>query len=178
MKKIIFLQKIITMNKHYLISQMKSTGTAYILWFFIGCHYAYLGKWGTQILFWITLGGLGIWALIDLFRIPSLVSNYNYQISLQLDSIEKKEKEESLANNLAMVNASKNYSKNEERRENTPFSEVKETPQFGFAGHSKKAETSISHQNQIDQLRELKSLLDENILTKEEFESQKSKILG
>ena len=60
----------------------------------LGAHYAYLGKWGLQFLFWITLGGLGIWALIDLFLIPGKVAAYNAVIYEALDKIEKMEKEE------------------------------------------------------------------------------------
>lgn len=80
------------MNKHYLMSKMKSSGTAYLCWFFLGCHYAYLGKWGLQILYWITLGGLGIWMLIDLFTIPSKVNAYNLNISYQIEQIETNER--------------------------------------------------------------------------------------
>ncbi len=73
------------MNQHYLQSKLKSSGTAYLCWFFLGCHYAYLGKWGYQILYWITLGGLGIWILIDLFHIPSKVDNYNLKLANQFN---------------------------------------------------------------------------------------------
>lgn len=93
------------MNKHYLMSKMKSTGIAYLCWFFLGCHYAYLGKWGLQILYWITLGGIGVWALIDLFHIPSKVSNQNLAISMQIDAIEKREKDDDHARNMAMMAA-------------------------------------------------------------------------
>jgi hypothetical protein len=85
------------MNKHFLMSKMKSTGTAYLCWFFLGCHYAYLGKWGLQILYWITLGGIGIWVLIDLFHIPSKVNSHNLKISMQIEDIDKKEKAENHA---------------------------------------------------------------------------------
>ncbi|WP_103068143.1 NINE protein [Aquimarina sediminis] len=71
------------MNQIYLQSKMKSSGTAYLCWFFLGCHYAYLGKWGYQILYWITLGGIGIWMLIDLFHIPTKVDNYNLKLTNQ-----------------------------------------------------------------------------------------------
>lgn len=77
------------MNKYYLQSKMKSTGTAYLCWLFLGCHYAYLGKWGWQILYWCTLGGFGIWMLIDLFHIPSKVNNYNRTLSYQIENFEK-----------------------------------------------------------------------------------------
>lgn len=60
---------------------IKSTGTAYLLWFCLGWHYAYLGQWGKQVLYWITLGGAGLWMLIDLFRVSGLVSNYNKDVA-------------------------------------------------------------------------------------------------
>ncbi|BDC98290.1 hypothetical protein PEPS_05710 [Persicobacter psychrovividus] len=40
-------------------------------------HYAYNGKWGMQILFWLTAGGLGVWWLIDIFRMSSIIKKYN-----------------------------------------------------------------------------------------------------
>lgn len=76
-------------TKYYLMSKMKSSGIAYLCWFFFGVHYAYLGKWGWQILYWITLGGFGVWAFLDLFLIPSKVDNYNRKISHQLAMLEK-----------------------------------------------------------------------------------------
>mgnify|MGYP001564846229 CR=1 FL=1 len=93
------------MNKHYLQSKVKSTGTAYLLWFFLGAYYAYLGKWGIQILYWITLGGLGIWALIDLFTMSGKVNRHNATIFQQIDEIEKKEKEAEYKRNMAMMAA-------------------------------------------------------------------------
>lgn len=95
------------MNKHYLQSKMKSLGTAYLCWFFLGCHYAYLGNWGLQLLYWLTLGGLGIWAFIDLFHIPTKVNNYNLVISRQIAAIEKKEQEETQARNIALITAAR-----------------------------------------------------------------------
>lgn len=93
------------MNKHVLQSKIRSTGTAYLFWFLLGTHYAYLGKWGLQILFWFTLGGIGLWWFIDLFLIPGKVERYNADIYNELDKIEKKEKEEDLARNIAMMKA-------------------------------------------------------------------------
>lgn len=62
----------------------KSPGTTFVLWFFLGWHYAYLGKWGVQILYWRTLGGLWLWAIADLFRIPGLVRDYNKDVAVDV----------------------------------------------------------------------------------------------
>lgn len=91
------------MNKYLLQTKMKSTGTAYLCWFFLGCHYAYLGKWGIQILYWITLGGVGIWMLIDLFRMGSIVNKHNALIAQQIEEIDKKEKDEAHERNMAIA---------------------------------------------------------------------------
>ena len=57
----------------------KTLGIAYLLWFCLGLHYAYIGKWGLTLLMWLTLVfGVGIiWWLIDAFRLPKLVRNKN-----------------------------------------------------------------------------------------------------
>jgi len=62
----------------------KSTGTAYALWFFLGWHYAYIGKWGVQLLYWATGGGVLLWAIADLFRISGLVKNFNKDIAVDV----------------------------------------------------------------------------------------------
>lgn len=62
----------------------KSVGVAYLLWFVVGLQYGYLGRWGLQVVYWITAGGVGIWALVLLFFIPSLVRNYNKDVSIEV----------------------------------------------------------------------------------------------
>ncbi len=60
----------------------KSLGIAYLfLIIVLAMHYGYLGKWGLQIVFWLTGGGFLIWWFIDLFRLPGLVKNYNKDIA-------------------------------------------------------------------------------------------------
>ena len=52
----------------------KSKVTAALLCFFLGAfgvHRFYTGKIGTGVLQLITLGGLGIWAIIDFIRIST-----------------------------------------------------------------------------------------------------------
>lgn len=62
----------------------KSTAVGYILWFLLGWHYAYFGKWGWQVLFWITIGGVCIWWIVDAFRIPSIKRNYNRDVGIDV----------------------------------------------------------------------------------------------
>ena len=59
----------------------KSSGVAYLCWLLLGIHYGYMRKWGLQVVYWLTLGGFFIWMLIDLFRMPGLISNYNKDIA-------------------------------------------------------------------------------------------------
>lgn len=65
-------------------SYRKSGGLAYVLWLCFGFHYLYLGQIGLQLLYWLTFGGFGLWALIDLFRIPGMVERKNETILLQV----------------------------------------------------------------------------------------------
>lgn len=58
----------------------KDTGLAYICWFF-SLHYLYLSKPVLWIAYIFTFGGLGIWALIDLFRMPSMVQKHNLEVA-------------------------------------------------------------------------------------------------
>lgn len=55
----------------------RSLGIAYLLWLLLGWHYAYVGRWGIQLLYWLTFAGFLVWAFIDLFRMPSIVRTYN-----------------------------------------------------------------------------------------------------
>ncbi|MFN3607648.1 MAG: TM2 domain-containing protein [Hyphomonas sp.] len=61
-------------------NEKKSTGTAYLLWFFLGlfsAHRFYLGRWGTALLqmasYLILIGFL--WLLIDAFLIPGMIKD-------------------------------------------------------------------------------------------------------
>ena len=62
----------------------KSGLIAYILWFFFGFHYLYLGRIGIQLIYWLTIGGFGFWALIDLFRISGMIERKNEDILREL----------------------------------------------------------------------------------------------
>lgn len=60
----------------------KSGLLAYVLWFFFGFHYLYLGRIGIQLIYWLTIGGFGFWMLIDLFRMPVMVERKNEEVLL------------------------------------------------------------------------------------------------
>lgn len=63
----------------------KSLGIAYLFLLVVfSAHYAYLGSWGMQILYWITGAGLGLWLLIDLFRLPSVINTYNKDTAMDI----------------------------------------------------------------------------------------------
>lgn len=53
----------------------------------IYCHYGFLGRWGMTALMWLVaivtigIGGV-IWWVIDLFRIPGLVRDYNRDLAI------------------------------------------------------------------------------------------------
>jgi TM2 domain-containing membrane protein YozV len=95
------------MTKHELRARVKSTGVAYLFFLFFGAHYAYLGRWGTQILYWLTLGGLGFWALIDLFLLGGKVEKSNAKLYAEIDTMERREREAEHAQQLAMIAAAR-----------------------------------------------------------------------
>ncbi|NPA67166.1 MAG: TM2 domain-containing protein [Chlorobi bacterium] len=69
---------------------MKSKTTAYLLWFFLGflsAHRFYLGKFGSGILYLLTLQLGGVGWLIDLFLLGGMVEQYN--TSKELKTIRK-----------------------------------------------------------------------------------------
>lgn len=65
------------MEKNYLQSQVKRTEWAYLFFLMFGSHYLYLGKPGIQLLYWMSIGGFGIWFLIDLFSMDSKIDKHN-----------------------------------------------------------------------------------------------------
>ena len=63
----------------------KSVGLAYLfLIVILAMHYGYLGKWGLQIVFWVTMAGFGVWWFIDLFRTYGMVENYNKDVASEV----------------------------------------------------------------------------------------------
>jgi TM2 domain-containing membrane protein YozV len=56
----------------------------YLAWLCLGSHYFYLGRPATQAIFWLTGGGLLLWWLADLFRIPGLVRRRNLRATREM----------------------------------------------------------------------------------------------
>ena len=65
-------------------SRSANTTTVWLLVIFLGWSYGSLGSIGLQILYYITLGGFGIWALIRLFTLSGAIKDYNRQIAMQV----------------------------------------------------------------------------------------------
>jgi TM2 domain-containing membrane protein YozV len=69
------------------IKRKKSRNIGYVLWFMsgiIGGHRYYAGDLVRGIFMTLTLGGLGIWAFIDLFFIGKRIDEKNEEIEKQV----------------------------------------------------------------------------------------------
>ena len=73
------------MDKQFTYNERKANPTLiWLLFLFLGWSYGSLGKIGTQVLYYITLGGLGLWVLIRLFTLQGAIRNYNKKIAMEL----------------------------------------------------------------------------------------------
>ena len=68
-------------------NQKKTPGIAYALWFFlgvVGAHRFYAGDTGYALGLLFTLGGFGVWALIDVAFIGKRIRTLNEQTQQQV----------------------------------------------------------------------------------------------
>ena len=73
------------MDKQFAYNERKANPTLiWLLFLFLGWSYGSLGKMGIQILYYITLGGAGIWTLIRLFTLNGAIREYNKKIAMEL----------------------------------------------------------------------------------------------
>ncbi len=56
----------------------------WLLFLFFGWSYGSLGKIGTQIAFYLTFGGFGIWWLIRLFTLQGAIDDYNHKVAKEV----------------------------------------------------------------------------------------------
>ncbi|WP_408010526.1 TM2 domain-containing protein [Pseudalkalibacillus sp. A8] len=87
MENLILKKELSNHELHLLGSEMekrkKSTVVTWLLWLFLGGfggHRCYLGRVGSGVAMTLTLGGLGIWALIDAFFINGMLKKKNEEI--------------------------------------------------------------------------------------------------
>lgn len=80
--KLPYQQQIIFVDEYR--RRSKELAIAYLFLICLFSHYAYLGRWGLQVAFWLTAGGAGIWWLVDIFRLPGVVRQYNDWVALDL----------------------------------------------------------------------------------------------
>ena len=62
-------------------SRKANPTTIWLLFLFLGWSYGSLDKIGLQILYYITFGGFGIWALIRLFTLNGSIKTHNRMIA-------------------------------------------------------------------------------------------------
>ena len=73
------------MDKQFAYRERKANPLLiWILFIFLGWSYGSLGKIGLQILFYITLGGFGLWILVRLFTLQGAIRSYNRKIAMEL----------------------------------------------------------------------------------------------
>ena len=72
-------------NKLLAYESLKAnTGTIWLIFLFLGWSYGSLDKIGFQILYYITFGGIGIWAFVRLFTLSGAIKDYNRRIAGQV----------------------------------------------------------------------------------------------
>lgn len=58
--------------------------TIWLLFLLLGWSYGSLDKIGLQILYYLTFGGVGVWALVRLFTLNGAIKEYNKKIAAQV----------------------------------------------------------------------------------------------
>ena len=70
------------MDKQFAYQQRAlNSSTSWILFLFLGWSYGSMDKMGKQIFYYLTLGGIGIWALYRLFTLNGAIRKSNKQIA-------------------------------------------------------------------------------------------------
>jgi hypothetical protein len=64
--------------------KQKSNTNGFLLLFLLGMPFGYVGKWGLQILFWLTGGFFFFGYFVMIFFVPSLVRNYNKDLAIEV----------------------------------------------------------------------------------------------
>ena len=74
------------MNKlNYYHNQKLDKTNQWLLFLFLGWSYGSINQMGKQILYYLTLGGLGLWMLYVLFTLNKKIENHNRNLAMQLE---------------------------------------------------------------------------------------------
>lgn len=65
-------------------TQSINSTTIWVLFLFLGWSYGSMNQMGKQILFYLTLGGFGIWTLIRLFTLNGAIKEYNRKLAMRI----------------------------------------------------------------------------------------------
>jgi hypothetical protein len=90
--------------EHAYALRSKGIGATYLAWM-VGSHYVYLGRQKVQFVYWFTAGGLLLWALADLFRIPGMVNEVNTAVVLNALKPFERQSEPSLETEIMLESA-------------------------------------------------------------------------
>lgn len=144
---------------------MKDKGIAYALLIFGGClglHRFYIGKIGSGILYLLTGGVCGIGVLLDLFTLGEQVDSCNMrnQLANNAGAIDPSLTNAVLTNQAALANLL-----NQQAQQNQP-------PQQPYSRNTPQGV------DKVKMLTDLNQLLYSGIITQEEFDAEKAKILN
>ena len=73
------------MDKTLVYAEKKANSAViWILFLFLGWSYGSLGQGGKQVLYYITVGGVGIWLIIRLFTLNGAIREYNKKVAMEV----------------------------------------------------------------------------------------------
>lgn len=67
---------------YFYSSRKLDVGLSWLIFLLFGWSYGSRGEMGKQILFYLTLGGLGLWWLYVLFTLNTKIKNYNKKVAI------------------------------------------------------------------------------------------------
>lgn len=97
----------LTMINMEMERRKKSPAVMWLLWFFtggLGGHRYYLGDIGRAVAMTLTLGGIGIWTLIDAFFIGKRLAQKNAELEVEIiNQVKAMKKTQSTPNSITPV---------------------------------------------------------------------------